>query len=183
MDDAMGWIREHSTTVLVVVVGLLIAVVFIKKPSGGGTASTSSSGDLSGLATDPATGAKIIYRDVADTFINSTSIEGNNNALNGNITQPVASAPSNSVEHPVEATVRSFNSLPAYDSRHPEGVPIRKTPGGAVVGSIAYGTAVDVTGKPVNAGSNFATGGGSNVWIPVSGGYVSAYDITGTYPA
>lgn len=182
MDEAMEWMRAHSTTLLVVVVGLVIAVVFIKKPSGG-SSTGSSGGDLSGLATDPATGAKIIYRDVADTFITSTSIEGSNNALNGNITQPVASAPSNTIEHPVEATVRSFNTLPAYDTRHPEGVPVRKTPGGAVVGSIAYGTAVDVTGKPVNAGSNFASGGGSSVWIPVAGGYVSAYDITGTYPA
>jgi hypothetical protein len=182
MDNAMEWIREHSTTVLVVVIGLVIAVVFIKRPSGGGT-SNSSGGDLSGLATDPTTGAKIIYRDVADTFINSTSIEGSNNAVNGNVTQPVASAPSGSIEHPIEGTVRSFNSLPSYDTKHPEGVPIRATPGGSVVGSIEYGTAVNILGKPVSAGSNFATGGGSNVWIPVAGGYVSAYDITGTYPA
>lgn len=101
MDENIGsgglpsWLKSHASELLIVVVGLILAVVFIKRPasstSTGGT--TTSKGDLSGLQTDPTTGAKIIYRNTGDTIIN-----------------PLALGP---VEHPIEPNAYHSPPQPA----------------------------------------------------------------------
>lgn len=77
-----------------------------------------------------------------------------------------------------QGIVRTRNSNPAlsaYDQNHPEGVPIRQTPGGTEEMSVPYGSEVQLAGPPIN-GPNM---GGSSLWYPLSnGGYIGAVDIT-----
>jgi cytoskeletal protein RodZ len=77
--------------------------------------------------------------------------------------------------------VRTRNNSPAssaYDAKNAAGVPVRKTPGGAVAGYASYGSELQITGAPVTGPSNFASGAnGSTLWYPTAQGYVSAFDI------
>lgn len=77
----------------------------------------------------------------------------------------------------------SQGSAASYDQTH-SGVPIRSSAsaGNNVIGTLAYGTPIDITkAQQVTGTSNFGPGNtsGSNVWYKLpGGGYVSAYDIT-----
>lgn len=175
----IAWIRQNSMMILVVVVGLVLGIVFLgKRDTGGGsTASGGTQADLSGLATD-ASGRPIVYRDTANTSINISKVEGSYNF----------NEPTTPEENPIEQVIirpRYANTtVTGYDKNHPEGIPVRATPGGQQVGVVAFGSLVNLTGAPTTGGSNLPgtqAGSGSNVWFPVAGGYVSAYDLTGVY--
>jgi len=60
----------------------------------------------------------------------------------------------------------------AWDQRHP-GVPLFASPGGATIDYLPFGSTLTSTGPAVSGPSN----GGSTTWWPVSGGYVSGYDV------
>jgi hypothetical protein len=197
MDNVGEWIKGHMTLVLLLVGGLAVGVIFLKKaPATTGTTAQPQA-DLSGLAVD-ANGHPIVYRDVADTFINITKTIGAQTIgsynTDTNPAQPVASAPSPApttpsapVEHPIEAIIRtkdSSSTVAAYDASHP-GIPIRASASATapVVGYLPFGSSVALSGDQVTAaGSNFAgknASKGSTSWLQTSQGYVSGYDVTG----
>lgn len=160
-----------------VLVGILVAVFgafFLKKNSATTTTTAATTAmDTSGLAKD-ANGNPILYRDTTDTFINTVS--GSYNTT----TNPTVT------EHPIEPTsqtayVRTRYSSPstkAYDDKNPGGVPIRATPDGKITRLQPFGTSIQIEGTAVSGGTNFKNG--SSQWIQVaSGGYISAYDVTG----
>jgi len=197
----MGWVQNHLILVSVVVIGLVLGLLFIKKPTTGTStsASTTPQADLSGLQRD-ANGNPIVYRDVADTFVNiskvitdsyNTATSTTTSQVNSNNTMPVPSAPSpapqtpaDPVEHPIEAFVRSrFNSplTQHYDQGQPAGIPIRSTPGGPIIGYAPYGSELELKNSNSTSGpSNLSKTTGSTQWLQTSKGYISAYDITGT---
>jgi hypothetical protein len=187
-----AWIQQHMTLVLLLIGGLVVGVLFLKKTTPGASSTAQSAqADLSGLATD-ANGRPIVYRDVADTFIN-ISKNSTTTTTNSNNTMPVPSAPSappsspaGPIEHPIEAIVRSrFNSpLTAhYDTGQPRGVPLRSSPGGAITGYAPYGSQVELkSGSETSGVSNLDKTTGSTEWFVTSNGaYISAYDLTGGY--
>jgi len=115
MDNFIQWLKNHAGVVLVVVIGLVIGLVFLKKPAP--TTSSTSTAGTSGLQSD-ANGSAIVYRDVADEFVNVNQSYGNQTysgefhdspIINHNPTQPGPSAPpgtpaspSSPGEHPIE---------------------------------------------------------------------------------
>lgn len=111
MDNIVNWVKTHTGILLVVVLGLVAGFIFLKKPAPA-SGSTSTAG-MSGLATD-ANGNPIVYRDVADQFINVNKTIGSYNGtptMSHNPTQPGPSAPpgvpatpSSPPEHPIEPT-------------------------------------------------------------------------------
>jgi hypothetical protein len=186
MDNFLEWMREHTTLVLLLIGGLAVGVIFLKKSPQGATTAAAPQADLSGLATD-SSGNHLVYRDVADTFINISKVQG---SYNTNPAMPVPSAPpppptnpAAPVEHPIEAFIRAQNNSPltsAYDAAHPQGIPIRSTPGGAITGYAPYGSEIDLTSSTATKGaSNFADKTGSTAWLQTSQGFISAYDLTG----
>lgn len=84
-----------------------------------------------------------------------------------------------------------FNSdtTKAYDTKFPQGVPIHSSPSSSspVVSFAQYASQVAITGTPTPGSNNFGTNSttGSGLWFPVSGGYISGYDLVGffTLPA
>lgn len=91
-----------------------------------------------------------------------------------------------------EGLVRArFNSATttAWDTSHPQGVPIRSAPDGnaSVVSYAQYASDIQLTGVPVTGGNNFNggvttnPGQGGTLWFPVQGGYISGYDLAGTF--
>jgi hypothetical protein len=103
--------KAHTGILLVVVLGLVAGFIFLKKPAPA-TGTTSTAG-MSGLATD-ASGNPIVYRDVADEFVNINKTIGSYNGtptVSHNPSQPGPSAPpgtpatpSSPNEHPIEPT-------------------------------------------------------------------------------
>jgi len=193
--SGMGaWFKTHSTTITIVAIGIVGGIAFLKKPQAQNNGvPLSATGDYSGLARDDQ-GRPIIYRDVADTFINYYKTEGSYNTVAPNPTQPVASAPvtvnvnpASPVEHPIEHVgfIRTrFNSgvTKAYDTANTQGVPLRATPGGKQIGFVSYGSQISLTGQPTSSTSNFAGSSvsadkGSQLWFPVQGGWISGYDL------
>lgn len=175
-----GWIREHPTMVLVGALVVVFGAFFLKSKNT--TTPTTTAGDTSGLQTN-SSGNPIIYRDVADTFINETI--GSNNTTTNTTTGPVYPPPT-AIQYPIEPTsntayIRSKNATPsevAYDTNH-TGIPIRDTPDGKVVRYQTFGTSISIAGAAVAGKSNLPKNG-STQWLPVTGGgYVSAFDITG----
>jgi hypothetical protein len=75
--------------------------------------------------------------------------------------------------------IRLRNLQAWYDKQIVGGVPIRKTPGATQQVRLApYGSSIQILGPAVSGGSNFGKNkGGSTQWYPVSGGYISAFDI------
>lgn len=112
MTNFMEWVKAHAGILLVVVLGLAAGFIFLKKPAPASGSNTSTAG-MSGLATD-ANGNPIVYRDVADQFINVNKTIGSYNGtpvVSPNPTQPGPSAspgtpatPSSPNEHPIEPT-------------------------------------------------------------------------------
>jgi hypothetical protein len=84
------------------------------------------------------------------------------------------------------ATVRNrysvnIPSVMDYDKVSPNGVPVRPVPGSSLeVYKVAYGSTIEILGPPQQGPSNVKeTGLGSTSWYPVTGGYLSAMDVTG----
>jgi hypothetical protein len=183
----VGWIESHPTLLLLIIGVAAFGVFFLKQQSAASTAATTATTtpvDTSGLTLD-ANGNPIEYRDVADTFI-TTSTTGSNNTTT-NDTYPIEpTTPTTSV-----AYVRGRYSnaqVSGYDKANPGGVPIRSSASGSatVLRLQAYGSAVTITSAAVTGASNLTTSAsgsivtGSASWLPVAGGgYISAYDVTG----
>jgi hypothetical protein len=175
-----GWLNTHPTLAFTGAVFLAVAVgaLALRKQTSPTPTTTTAQGDLSGLDTD-ANGNKIVYRAVSDYFNSSSIIEDSYNQTTNN----------NLPGHPETSTafVRSrFNSATTtnYDKAHPNGVPIRSSPGGTVVREQAYGSTVQVkhttSAGPSNFGGSNKDGGGSTAWLELqNGGWISAYDLTG----
>jgi len=108
--NILEWIKGHTGILLVVVTGLLLGALFLKKQPPASSTTNSTAG-MSGLATD-ANGNPIVYRDVADEFVNVNKTIGSYNGtpvVSHNPTQPGPSAspgvpatPSSPNEHPIE---------------------------------------------------------------------------------
>src|SRR5438046_6578208 len=82
--------KTHATTITIVAIGIVAGIAFLKKPQAQNNGvPLSATGDYSGLARDDQ-GRPIIYRDVADTFVNYYKTEGSYNTVAPNPTQPVA---------------------------------------------------------------------------------------------
>lgn len=103
----------------------------------------------------------------------------------GSTPNPPSSSGSNS-SNPVSnavQTVTNWFARQRMGSVQAQGINIRSSPGGPVVGYIPYGSAVSPTGSAVSGPSNNPQTKGvanSTQWIPVKGGYVSAADLTST---
>jgi len=72
----------------------------------------------------------------------------------------------------------------SYDIKNPKGIPIRSfmDASAPITGYASYGSALNFSGPAIAGGSNFGQnkGTGSSLWEPLAtGGYVSAYDVTG----
>jgi hypothetical protein len=175
----MAWIKKNSTLLAVVVGAVLLGVMFLKKPSQASVVSATPVGDYSGLQKD-ANGNPIVYRDVADSYVTISDSYNTTTQQAPVVEQPIHD------EIGIVRTRYNSNVTAGYDKQHSEGIPIRDSAGntGKVIGNLAYGSTVNLTGKPVAGASNFAgtnNGAGSTTWVPVQGGYVSAYDLTGYY--
>lgn len=156
----VGWFKAHSTIIFIVVVGLVAGVAFLKRnPSSGGTA-TPSSIDTTGLQRD-ANGVPIIYRDVADTFINIS--------VNPSEVHPVSSAPptNHGGEHPIEPTPSSSGGTTSGNTS------TSTNSIGGTYGILGANAKVDFTkftyngGLPIPApkGSRLVQGSFDRVWI------------------
>lgn len=107
MDNFIAWIKAHSGLLLVVVTGLLVGIIFLRKQPP--ASSNTSTAGMSGLQRD-ANGNPIVYRDVADEFVNVVKDSYNGTpVVSSNPTQPGPSAtpgipatPSSPGEHPIE---------------------------------------------------------------------------------
>lgn len=198
-ERVMEWFKTHSTVIFLVVIGVVGGVAFLKKNNASNSdMAPVSSMDTTGLQTD-SNGVPIIYRDVADTFINIAI-----GSVTPNDTQPVASAPpppsSSHTEHPIEPPPPSSSHSSGSSSGtttikiatirqrvgtsgDPRGVPIRSGTNGtaSITGWQAYGSKTVINSGPVNGGNNnpVSGGSGSTQWYSVPGGYLSAYDVSG----
>jgi len=104
--------------------------------------------------------------------------------------RPVVSPPVNvtviappNVKSSTTAFVRGRFSTPqveAYDKGETRGVPVRGSPGGDIVGYQSYGSQITIIGDAVTGRGNLKDPKlGSYQWLPVNGGFISAYDLTG----
>mgnify|MGYP003622966047 CR=1 FL=1 len=180
MGGIVAWIQQHTALAVVVVLGLIIGIAFIRKQTPGATsAATTSTGDYSGLATD-ASGNKLVYVPVTDTFYNSSTVTGSYNSHD----------PAAPIEHPIAppatpllAIVRAKGNSTLtgkYDAKNPQGIPIRATPDGKVISYAPYGSQLALANKNITTGAtNLPGGAGSDQWFSANGGFVSAYDLTG----
>ncbi|HWS82808.1 MAG TPA: SH3 domain-containing protein [Ktedonobacteraceae bacterium] len=104
------------------------------------------------------------------------------------VVSPVASTPTvpSPVAHGNLANIRTKGSIPTvatYDAKF-TGVPIRSAAGAGndQIGTIAFGSQVQLTGKAIQGTSNLpGSANGTNLWYPVTyngkTGYVSAFDV------
>lgn len=75
-------------------------------------------------------------------------------------------------------TVRQ-QGLYSWDKTH-SGAPVRASASGAafVLYYAPWGSQIIATGPQVTGSSNLVSGGGSNLWYPVGGGYISVQDAS-----
>lgn len=109
-----SWLQQHPMIIGLFVVVAIFGIIFLKKnnTTSTSTTGTTAAGDYSGLATD-ANGNPIIYRNVADEFVNVTKISGSYNSpvtststsTATTTTNPPATNPAAPVEHPIEPHV------------------------------------------------------------------------------
>lgn len=196
---------SHSPALLIAtVVGIGLVVLLLMK-KGASSTSTTTSSDSSPVVVGVRPQYIINAPPVQVSQATAPSgVSGTNSA--GAPTAPASSTPAPAVAPPASTTsvtaphtdyavVRSKGTISAvasYDASH-TGVPIRSQPGSGndQIGTISFGTQVQITGPAINGTSNFTpgqsdNGSGTNLWYPVitsSGqkGYVSAYDITNSY--
>lgn len=77
---------------------------------------------------------------------------------------------------------RFTGNTSAYDTQHPEGVPLRSSPnsGNNVIGSLGYGSSISAS-NPTQGGGNFSPTSGETQWYQVTSGgktgYVSSHDV------
>jgi hypothetical protein len=173
---------------LVVGAGIAAAIIIPKLINQGGSSAsnpTDTSGTGLGLAIDPTTGLPYAVQGLvpsgamAGTDGNTSSIPDTTGMTSTSTPQPVAdtSVPARQ-QPPTYSTRQNITSGAGAGATN---VPVRQTPGGQVIGSIGFGQRIRITGTPVSGPNNFGpktpTGTGSTLWYPVSGGYVSAFDV------
>ena len=188
----------HSPALLVsVLVGLALIIYFLVKygPSSQQNASTTSG------TTTASTGTPVPQFTGSYWNENGPRLSANVTpppATTAVSTPPVSTAPTAGSPVPGGAidlaTIRSKGSIPtvaSYDAKN-TGVPIRSAAGSGndQIGSIGFGTQIQITGPAVQGTSNFTpgqtdTGNGTDLWYPVTSngktGYVSAFDVTNSY--
>lgn len=171
--------------VVVGAIGLVVVYLLYKKFTSGGGTSTSG--------TQPAmspSGAQSPFPTVQSGGSSVPVIPSGVNPVydqSGGLTAFQTAAPSAPAPTNLFATIRnamSSGGTSAYDTAHPEGIPVRSTPGGAVTGSVGFGQTIQLANTPpVTGPSNFGANStsGSTQWDQLSnGGYVSAYDVANT---
>jgi hypothetical protein len=181
--------KEHTWLTL----GGLVVLGFIGyqlyQHFSGGASNTGITGSGSGTGTDTGQYYVAYVDEQPGNVVNegpetTTNIINNPPTVGGGSTPP----PKPPGVNPLIQRIRARNSqtgAAGYDALHPQGVPIRSSPGGKQVGYAPYGSAITlgsinpITG-PGNFGSGFTARGGSDLWYKLPNNtYISQYDIVG----
>lgn len=172
--------------VLVGVIGIVVLYIGYKSFTNRASSASSASG-TSGSTASGASGTQTPFPSVGSGNSSVPLLPSNVSPVydqSGGLTAFQQAAPATTS---LFATIRnavSSGGTSTYDTAHPEGIPVRSSPGGAVTGDIGYGQKVQLTGAPpVQGPSNFganATNGSTQWYQTANGGYVSGYDVANT---